>query len=245
MAVRLPLILSQPAKRDATAGELIENIVAAALLLPKLDANLVGDISCIELGSTDHLCLQGHGRDVILASFLEMASAEAAWHRLGQSGQFIDCHQSAAAIRQLSSSTTERRVFYFQLSHSLKIAKLLDQCQELVAAQAVQLVSIQLGGANPRGAGSLPIVSQPIRPSTNGHTHSHPPTNPAVTSPSAIHLQAANQHWKGRRWRGQRWNDLRWASQHRIIKMMMKTGAVSTNWSMNWTPWTSRCSRQG
>lgn len=195
MAVRLPLILSQPAKRDATATELIENIVAAALLLPKLDANLIGDISTIEPGSTDHLCLQGHGRDVILASFLDMGSAANAWTRLGQGGQFIDCHQSTAAIRQLASSAGERRVFYFQLSHSLKIARLLDQCQELVAAQAVQLVSIQLGGANSRMAASLPILAKPAPAVTNGHAHIHQPavpTTPQAQSASLAKAQSAS-----------------------------------------------------
>lgn len=197
MAVRLPLILSQPAKRDATATELIENIVAAALLLPKLDANLIGDISTIEPGSTDHLCLQGHGRDVILSSFLDMGSAANAWTRLGQGGQFIDCHQSTASIRQLASSAGERRVFYFQLSHSLKISKLLDQCQELVAAQAVQLVSIQLGGANPRVSSSLPILAKPTPALTNGHAHSQQPSVPTTPQPQAASMSKSHSAGSG------------------------------------------------
>ncbi|MCC6508887.1 MAG: hypothetical protein IT423_07255 [Pirellulaceae bacterium] len=150
MAARIPFILSQPARRDATAVELIENIVAAALLLPKLDANLVGDISTIEPGSTDHLCLQGHMRDVILASFLEMDVAAAAWQRLGQAGHFVDCLRSPAEIRAESTSVQgQRRIFYFQLTMNMRIANLLDQCQALVAAQAVQLVSLQLGPGKP------------------------------------------------------------------------------------------------
>ena len=190
MAARLPLILSQPAKRDATAVELIENIVAAALLLPKLDANLIGDISSIEPGSTDHLCLQGHTRDVILASFLDLATAQTSWARLGQGGQFVDCQQSTEAIRQLAGSASGRRVFYFQLTHSLRVSRLLDQCQELVAAQAVQLVSIQLGGAVGGAAqpakGNLPIVvkpvSAPMLKPTNGHAHSGPAVTQAANS---------------------------------------------------------------
>jgi hypothetical protein len=147
MVARLPLILSQPSRRDSSAVDLIESIVAAAMLMPKLDANLVGDLSSMELGSTDHLCLQGHSRDVIVASFLELASALAAWQRLEQTGHFIDCSTDPASIRaQLATATGSRRVFYFQLNPGLRIAKLLDQCQELVAAQALKLVTIQLGG---------------------------------------------------------------------------------------------------
>ena len=194
MAVRLPLVLSQPARREATAVELIENIVAAALLLPKLDANLVGDISSIEPGGTDHLCLQGHTRDLILASFLDLEQAQVHWLRLGQGGQFIDCQQSSALIRQAASQADQRRVFYFQLKTNLRIATLLDQCQELVSAQAVQLVSIQLGsGTTPRSSSgnnnsgssnSLPIVSKPSIPKPNnvGMPSGLPLASPAAPS---------------------------------------------------------------
>ncbi len=187
MAARLPLVLSQPARRDATATELIENIVAAALLVPKLDANLVGDIESIEPSTTDHLCLQGHTRDLILASFLDRSTAQEAWRRLDLKGTFIDCAQPAEVIRRMSSSTTDRRVYYFQLSHHLKVRVLLDQCQELVAAQAVQLVSIQPSAGMKSGA--LPIVSMPTSPAVNGHAHSHKP-NGATESTSASRTAA-------------------------------------------------------
>lgn len=171
MAARLPLVLSQPARRDATATEVIENIVAAALLMPKLDANLIGDINSIEVGGTDHLCLQGHTRDLILATFLDMPSAEAAWSRLGQHGQFIDCHSSTESIRQAAASSSLRRVFYFKLAHNSSVARLLDQFQELVAAQAVQLVSIQLGSKSSPTLGALPVVGQPPSPPVTSHSH--------------------------------------------------------------------------
>lgn len=170
MAVRLPLVLSQPGRRDAVASELIEDIVAAALLVPRLDANLVGDLSEIDTGSTDHLCLQGHTRDLILASFMDLDAVRAAWLRLGQTGLLIDCQQSHLDIRALAAQTPDRRVYYFQLKHDTNVPRLLDQCQELVAAQAVQLVSIGLG---PNGTGSissattvtksLPVIAVPSK----------------------------------------------------------------------------------
>ncbi len=117
MAVRLPLILSQPARRDAWATETIENVVAAALLVSKLDANLVGDIATIETGGTDHLCLEGNGKDLILASMHTLDNARSAWHRLGLTGTFIDCSQSSSQIRaQASEASGARRVYYFQLT---------------------------------------------------------------------------------------------------------------------------------
>ncbi len=182
MAARLPLILSQPARRDATATDLIENIVAAALLLPKLDANLIGDISTIEPGSTDHLCLQGLGRDVILASFLEMPTAQSQWQRLGQAGQFIDCSQPTESIRRQASGSEQRRVFYFQLAYGMKVPRLLDQCHELVSAQAVQLVSIQLGGTGQ--SASLPIVGAVSSPA-KAQARDSVPARPAAPPPTA------------------------------------------------------------
>ena len=162
MAARIPLILSQPSRRDAAAIDLIENIVAAAMLVSGLDANLIGDISTFELGGTDHLCLQGHTRDVVLASFLDLATAREAWHRLGQSGHFVDFTSTEAQIRSsLGDGSTGRRVFYFQLASQRSVTELLDQCQKLLAAQQLSLVSIRIGTAGPTGSPptTLPITS--------------------------------------------------------------------------------------
>lgn len=145
MAARIPLILSQPARRDAEAIDLIENIVAAAMLVPGLDANLVGDIASFELGGTDHLCLLGHTRDIVLASFLELPDAEVAWQRLDQRGHFVDFASDEAAVRKsLPTSPGLRRVFYYRLRLGLPPAELLDRCARLLAAQHLNLVSIRL-----------------------------------------------------------------------------------------------------
>jgi hypothetical protein len=169
MAARIPLILSQPARRDAAAIDLIENIVAAAMLVPGLDANLIGDIETFEFGGTDHLCLQGHTRDIVLASFLDLPTAETAWNRLGQSGHFVDFSSSAESIRT-SHSAGMRRVFYFQLSPRQQVAALLDRCRELLAAQQLSLVTIGIapaaslpGSPTQRGSAVLPIVSNANR----------------------------------------------------------------------------------
>lgn len=145
MAVRLPLILSQPFRRDASAIDLLENIVAAAILVPGLDANLVGDISVMEVGSTDYLCLEAHTRDVILASFLEPSLAQSAWKKLELQGDFIDFNADEEAIKSArKNSIATRIVFYFQLSSDTSGPTLLDKCQKLLVAQRLSLVSIQL-----------------------------------------------------------------------------------------------------
>ena len=154
MAARIALILSQPARRDAAAIDLIENIVAAAMLSPGLDANLIGDIDSFDLGGTDYLCLQGHPRDIVLASFLDISAAQAAWQRLGLSGLFVDFTSSPERIRSSHSAALGRRVFYFQLASNQNVSALLDRCQELLAAQQLSLVSIGLAPATSTKTGT-------------------------------------------------------------------------------------------
>lgn len=150
MAARIALILSQPSRGHASATELIENLVAAAMLVPGLDANLIGDLESFELGGTDHLCLQGHTRDVVLASFLDLHVAQLAWTRLGQTGQFVDFRSSGDGSRRPQSSSSSssnavgRRVFYYRLHAGESVSALLDQCGKLLAAQSLSLVSIRL-----------------------------------------------------------------------------------------------------
>ena len=163
MAARIPLILSQPARRDAEAIDLIENIVAAAMLSPGLDANLIGDISTVELGGTDHLCLLGHTRDIVLASFLDLAEAQVAWQRLGQVGHFVDCASSEETIRSSQRAADGmRRVFYFRLRLGQPVPALFDLCHKLLAAQQLNLVTIRLGTVSPAQAPpmQLPVVSR-------------------------------------------------------------------------------------
>ena len=174
MAVRLPLIVSQPFRRDAAAIDLMESIVAAAILVPGLDANLVGDIEVMESGSTDYLCLEGHGRNLVLASFLDMPTAESAWQRLSLGGRFVDFSASEDALRlALKSPSPGRVVYYFQLLSDSSVTTLLDKCHKLLAAQQLSLVSIQLApstaptgnrqGSEAVSAKSLPIMKSDAR----------------------------------------------------------------------------------
>lgn len=154
MAVRLPVILSQPARRDASTTDLVENLVAAALLIPGLDANLIGDIGTIEPGSTDHVCLLGHTRDLVLASFLQFREARAAWQRLEQSGLFVDLAQDEADIRaSLRGATAGRKVFYYQLAIGQSVDSLLAPCRKLLAAQQLSLVSLHWRPGTGNGSG--------------------------------------------------------------------------------------------
>lgn len=202
MAVRLPVILSQPARRDAATTDLVETLVAAALLIPGLDANLIGDIHTLEPGSTDHVCLLGHTRDVVLASFLELSEARAAWQRLGQSGHFVDLSQDEAEVRaSLRTAAPARKVFYYQLTIGQPVERLLDRCRQLLAAQQVSLVSIQLSGSGangPAAAGGRPMaplasqVTQAERaPASQPGAAARPVSGMQAVSPTTSQAQPA------------------------------------------------------
>lgn len=182
MAVRLTLILSQPCRRDAAAIDLLENIVAAAILVPGLDANLVGDLSVIELGSTDYLCLEAHKRDLVLAGFLDLSEAELAWKNLGFSGIFADFDADDETIKSVRKGAGGSRiVFYFRLSTNHSGPKLLDKCQRLLVAQRISLVSIEL---SPKAAQSYQASpSQPSTPkSPTAHSSASEPSTMARIS---------------------------------------------------------------
>ncbi|MGN6546676.1 MAG: hypothetical protein ACTHK7_16600 [Aureliella sp.] len=194
MAVRLPVILSQPARRDASTTDLVETLVAAALLVPGLDANLIGDIHTLEPGSTDHVCLLGHTRDVVLASFLELSEARAAWQRLGQGGHFVDLSQEEAEVRaSLRTAASARKVFYYQLTIGQPVERLLERCRQLLAAQQVSLVSIQLGGSGANG--SAAADGRPMMPLATQVTHADRATasQPGAAARPVSGMQAASQ----------------------------------------------------
>jgi hypothetical protein len=194
MVARIPIVLSQPLQRNAAAIDLIENIVAAAILVPGLDANLVGDIDAIELGSTDYLCLQGHSRDLVLASFLDLPNAKAAWERLKLSGRFIDFSASEQAIRAaLRNPESGRKVYYFQLTFNDCVTVLLDQCQKLLDSQRISLVSIQLAPSRPK-----PNIRPNSQPQSNAlplQSNSQPATSsaPVASTPRREHVNEATQ----------------------------------------------------
>ncbi len=202
MASRLPLIVSQPANRDAVATDLVENIVAAAMVVPGLDANLISAIETLQSDATDWLCLQGLGNDVVLAGFIELVQAAEAWHRLGFSGTFVNLKQSARELAATASSlSSKRRIYYYQLHNAADVSKLLDLCIQLQNAQQTPLVSIQFGskpatGLNPKSASiAATVTPNPSESTTASSTPTHRQHN-AYDHTSHQHSLAAEGNGK-------------------------------------------------
>lgn len=207
MSARIPLVISQPALKHAAANDVVESAVAAALLVPGVDANLISDLETIAIGSTDHLCLQGLTRDLVLCGFLTADRAQQSLQRLSIAGRWVDLTASAAAIRASQNpAVAERRIFFYPLSNGQSINDLLDRCRQLVAAQKQPLIQIQLGSgvgsiASSEAArlrslnstsqaamsNSLPIIpsANSAAPAANSHSESAFPTRATVRSSAA------------------------------------------------------------
>lgn len=179
MAVRLPLIISQPPRRDSAATDVTEALVTEAMLASGIDANLIGGLDAIAAGSTDHLCLQGNNRSLALAAWLPLERAVQEWQRLGLDGRLIDVSlHGAPAENTQSQSQSQRSVYYFLLTPTTNVTQLLKRCRELADSQQVQLV--QLGGLSNRAQSSGMAVTLPIaQPSSQVASPStaHPPMN--------------------------------------------------------------------
>jgi hypothetical protein len=182
MAVRLPLIISQAARRDASAAELVEKLVAEAMFIAGVDASLIGALDTIAHGSTDHLCLQGNARDIVLVGWLDLPAAVAAWQRLQLDGTFYPLQGSSPAHTTLVEQSVvepdrtlaprSRSVLYFQLTPATGVPQVLGLCRARLAALQVPLVGLQSltkpRPATPVGStapGTVAVgLSEPVRP---------------------------------------------------------------------------------
>jgi hypothetical protein len=193
MPARIPLVISQPAMKHAAADDCVENAVAAAMLVAGVDANLIGDIESIAVGSTDHLCLQGLTRDIVLCAFLSAERAQQALNRLSIAGRWVDFAADAAALRTSQSpAIAERRIFFYPLTPGQSVNDLLDRCQQLVAAQKQPLVHIQLGSL--RQAPALDAVTPATAASKVRISRPAPPAAiPEAASPEVMLPKMMNQ----------------------------------------------------
>lgn len=190
MAVRLPLIISQPPRRNSAATDVTEALVTEAMLTSGIDANLIGGLDVIAAGSTDHLCLQGNNRNLALAGWLPIEQAVREWQRLGLDGRLIDVSLDGASAEsnQRPSQSQQRSVYYFLLTPTTNAGQLLKRCRELADSQQVQLV--QMGGLSNRAQPSGVAMTLPIAPQSN-QVVSHNTTHQAINKPNEFPTSAS------------------------------------------------------
>jgi len=83
MAPRLSIVISQAPSHDAAIADIEQSIVTALMFEPGMDPMLIGHIESIQMGTTDHLCLEGIRGDFVLLGWLPIQSAYDHLARLG------------------------------------------------------------------------------------------------------------------------------------------------------------------
>jgi hypothetical protein len=83
MAPRLSIVISQAPSNNANIAELEQQIVTKLMFEPGLDAMLIGHLSSIATGTTDHLCLEGIRGDFALLGWQPAQEAYQQLARLG------------------------------------------------------------------------------------------------------------------------------------------------------------------
>jgi len=83
MAPRLSIVISQAPSQDGAIADFEQTLVTALMFEPGMDPMLIGHIEGVELGTTDHLCLEGIRGDFVLLGWMPAQTAYTQLARLG------------------------------------------------------------------------------------------------------------------------------------------------------------------
>lgn len=83
MAPRLSIVISQAPSQDGAIADFEQALVTALMFEPGMDPMLIGHIEGVELGTTDHLCLEGIRGDFVLLGWMPAQIAYTQLARLG------------------------------------------------------------------------------------------------------------------------------------------------------------------
>jgi len=182
MAVRIPVVVSQSARRDGRSVELEESLITQLMLAPGLDATIVASLETIQFDSTDHLCLQDSGQEMILAGWLPLESAASAWARLQLGGRLCSFERSGP-VHLSTGAAPDRRIRYLQLTLQTRVDEVIQQLEQILASRRVHTVSIQLQSQPPQNPKN---VSPGPNPHQTAKPESLPPADSVLVGDSAI-----------------------------------------------------------
>ncbi len=175
MAVRLPVVLSQSARRSPKHSDVEEEWIAKLLFEARLDATLLSDLSAIPNSSTDRLCLEGIKGDFVLLTWLSIEETNE-W--LAKLALFPYSLRSIVdgEIRQTGGDVPgiKKKVYYLQLSTLGAVDEEIARLKKLLASLSTPV--FQLGGF----AQAPPPAPKPTSEQNRG-----PGVSPEITPPRA------------------------------------------------------------
>lgn len=147
MASRLAVVLCQSSMTAGAAAAMEERLVAELLFQPKLDATLIGTLSSIAEGSTDHLCLEGLMGSFAMLTWQPVDEVLGHLERLKLSGAVINRTAQEATVTHLTRESlgSKRRIHLFDLNQVADAESLLGTLTNLLSETQVKTVSLGLG----------------------------------------------------------------------------------------------------
>ena len=199
MAARLPVVISQSSRREPLMVTCEEKLITQLLFASGLDATLIGPLESVEMGSTDHLCLEGLKGPFALLGWTSIAECQLQLVRLGVHGSIVDrdAASPASVIAETSNSQElQRRIDCFQLRSDREPSFWIDSLRKILEVREVKAFQIQ----TPRTKSAPPTVSGRIMESQEIRTvavknevHSEHKT---LAISKAIDLNADDEAWE-------------------------------------------------
>lgn len=164
MASRLPVVISQSIRREPVAVNCEEQLITELLFTNGLDATLIGPLETIEIGSTDHLCLEGFKGPFALLGWTSIAECKQQLVRLGVHGSILDRDANTSASQTLDAANqkdSNRRVDYFRLRPDREPKSWIDSLQKILEIREVKAFPIQLPVKPVQGPSPGPTITKP------------------------------------------------------------------------------------
>jgi len=181
MAVRLNVILIEPATAGGAARRLAETMVGELIGRPGIDLALVGPLDRLAPDSTDRLTLDGITGDACVLDWQPAAAIHSALQAVGFLGRRTPHpHDLAAsgddpASGDLLGSSSTRRIYTYDLNRFTDAADICQALAELRAGKQVRTFSLGLT----KQAQAATALRKTLPPSTS--VPATPPRSPATT----------------------------------------------------------------
>lgn len=178
MAIRLPVVLAQHARRVAAYTDCEESWITSLLFEERLDATLVSDLASIQLDSTDFLCLAGLKGDFVLVSWEDSSVVLRELTRLGFDSFDIVPVDGTAKVSSPQRTQIVKKIYLMGFNKGLPVSELVGQLKRLLESKATPVFQLQLASKGPNTPNSkvLPVVSD----DSVRNTYSAPSTKPLI-----------------------------------------------------------------
>lgn len=161
MAIRLPVVLCQNAKRSATYSECEEGWITSLLFEERLDATLISDLASIEPDSTDFLCLDGLKGDFVLVTWMTGEAVLPELLRLGFASFELVPVDGSPKLVSPNSGAIVKKIYLMSFAPGVAVSQSVGQLKQLLQAKATPVFQLQVPSNAPRKPlpVTLPVVS--------------------------------------------------------------------------------------